>query len=539
MISINFQQCLTEKGGVVQRHGLFKPLAFQIALGDSEKQAKVLRDEIANAAFTWGSLSIPVEAGLEIVLYLEDSQLMAFHSSHGLLIERRNGICLFPASPRLLMLENHGRILEWEDLDWNVKTENSQTCLVTKAPKAGWIEYVWCDSRDKAKAQDFVYVHPFEEQIWAVEGCWSSTKALGGFWDFWTLGTIYCGRFAAFGRFPSAQTAWSLYKIASVLASKTGKAIYVELMAEIAYTALTVLNDTGVWENGEWLAEPETHLRFQIDGIHLLLAAYEHFGDEALLAGSERAGSFILRMRDELANGGWWFLHDTLELDEPLLVSRYPFFYAHQRFGKKRANTFTLNTHLSALHVLYHLAQVTQNPIYQEAYDKGLQALNLVFSSTKRKFAHYVAEKLLEISFENQPAFWFRRGLRYLVRNKIRPRLTGIQRFWPSFITPGGYLWRDMALPAWGYWYHLVNLYDLLLLYQLDPHPWLKDVIDRGMAYTLRSNLVNYLIGQKHYIVPQWIQILTSYAAIHPQFNHQLIEREIVRVQAQGFGLPR
>ena len=57
------------------------------------------------------------------------------------------------------------------------------------------------------------------------------------------------------------------------------------------------------------------------------------------------------------------------------------------------------------------------------------------------------------------------------------------------------------------------------------------------MDFTLRSNLISYLIGIKHYIIPQWIQILLGYADINSHFDLKYVEEEKLRVKAHGYGL--
>jgi hypothetical protein len=534
MKTINFKQCLTI-AGEVEEYGQFTRIRATLPQSQSEQPVKVVRD--IRQQTTWGSLAIWAQQDQTIRLCLDDAQIQHFHSEQGCLIKQSGLLILLPAQPRLLVLDQQGRIQVWGELGWQLNQSGDQVILQAQAGQEGWVEVVWVQL-EPAEALELLSSYPLEQETWAIEGCWSRLKGVSDFWQFWALSNIYNGRFAAHGRFFSAQTAWSLYKVAAVLAAQTGKAFYTHFMAEIAYTVLASLNDKGVWINGEWLAEAETHLRFQLDGIHLLLTAYNQFGDIVLLQGAEQAGAFLLQMRDELANGSWWFLHDTLELNEAGLRARYPDLLTHQQFGKQRANTLTLNTHLSALHVLHRLAQITQNSTYQEAYARGMAALQWALSSKKGAFVHTIAAKLLEISFENRAAAWPRRGLRYFIRHKLMSKLTGIQRYWPNFVTPNGYLWRDMALPSWGYWYHLVNLYDLLILYQLDGPAWLRNLIDRAMAFTLKSNLLPYLLAQKHYIVPQWLQILKLYAEINPQFDDQLIKEEIKTVKHHGYGLP-
>jgi hypothetical protein len=523
--------------GETRSFGRFTRTDIDLPSPGNGQEIRIVRDKRDDSPFVWMSVAVLAEKDQEICFVLEHARFSTYSASCGWVIQGSGMSYLLPAEPRCLALDDHRRIHSWTGLPWQLRHEGQRMTLVIRPTQTGWAEFI-CVRDNAGETAGLMPDHPLAQETYAVEGCWSRLTGARDFWQFWALGAIYSGRHAAHGRFLSPQTAWSLYKIASVLAIQSGHGYYDELMAEIAYTTLATLGDDGDWQNGEWLAEMETHLRFQLDGVHLLLTAYEQLGDTALLEGARRAAAFALRARDELDDGSWWFLHDTLELNYPLLVARYPFFWTHQHFGKQPSTTLTLNTHLSALHVFFRLAHATRDPVYQEAYAKGMQALRRVFDSASGKLAHRVAEWLMELSFEYQLASWPRRGLRYLVRRSLRARLTGIHLRWPSFMTPGGYLWRDMALPGWGYWYHLVNLYDLLQLYQLDPQPWLRLLIDRAMAYTLQSNLVPYLLAQRHYIAPQWIQILAAYTAINPEFDSQLVDLYAERIRALGYGVP-
>lgn len=542
MHTINFQTCLQSPGSTQQR-GRFLRTSADISLCGPDGTAHVLRDYLEGANLLWGSVSVPVEKGTQIALWVAEGRVLSFNSESGLLLKQGEATYLFPAPPRSLRVDAQGRIGLWQPLSWQYVADDGGVTLAAKAPSESLVEFVWLGA-------DGDLLRSAERQMsgeqgalrgirsWAVEGCWGNLEGLGGFLQFWALGSIYNSRFGAWGRFPSAQTAYSLYKIASVLAKGTGNTLYTSLMVEFAYTALLSLKEDGRWENGEWLEAMETHTRLQIDGSLLLLEAYEQFGDPALLEGAERAAGFVLRAKEKLRGGGWWFLHDTLELDESLFRGYFRSYLAHSAFGKSSANTLTLNTHVSALVLLHRLADATQKSVYMEAYSKGLRALKTALASVAGRLPHLAAERLMELSLEDRPATLPRRAVRSLVRGKVRSRLGYIQRRWPRFVTPGGYLWRDMTLPTLGYWYHLVNLYDLLVLYRLDPQPWLRSIIDKALEYTLRSNIVSYMLAQRHPVAPQWLQILHAYSKIDERLDKSLLAQELTRFQEHGYGIP-
>jgi hypothetical protein len=537
--AVDFPACLAATGAV-ERRGLFARTRACVPVRPSEQAAKVLVDELAGVGLSCGSIAVPVESAGGALLNIPGSRPLAFRSDAGLVVQHTQEVVVFPAQPRFLRLDRSGRITEWKPLAWEVRVTKQGVEIAAHAPGAGWIEFVWLHSceTDETFAAELLSYQPIEQQAWAVEGCWSTLQGLREFFDFWALGEVYNGRAGDFGRFPSGQTAWSLYKIASVLADETGKTLYKGLMAALAFASLLGLNEEGFWANGEWLEEMETHLRLQVDGIHLLLSGYELFQEEAFLEGAERAAAGVIRLKDELGKDEWWFLHDTLELDESALLARYPSYQPSEVFRKKRSNTLTLNTHVNTLTVLSRLVAITGKSEFQHAYAAGMAVLEKVLGYSKCGAAHRIAEWLLGLSFENRNASSPRRALRHLVRTRMINRLTWVRRFWPRFVTPGGYLWRDMGFPNTAYWYHLVNLYDLIALCRVDPQPWLRTVIDRGMAYTKRSNLVEYLLAQHHYILPQWLQILKAYASLGAGSDQSVLQGEWQRLREHGYGIP-
>ena len=76
-------------------------------------------------------------------------------------------------------------------------------------------------------------------------------------------------------RFKCQQCAFAWWNYFSFLHQTTGKKVYSLLQDEIAYSVLLDLSTEGEWGHGFWSEEIETHARFHLDGIHLLISQYE------------------------------------------------------------------------------------------------------------------------------------------------------------------------------------------------------------------------------------------------------------------------
>ena len=58
-----------------------------------------------------------------------------------------------------------------------------------------------------------------------------------------------------------------------------------------------------------------------------------------------------------------------------------------------------------------------------------------------------------------------------------------LRRNHPRFVHPNGFIERDMASAMLADHYHVLNLKDLLVLYALDPRPWLEPSIRAGVGF--------------------------------------------------------
>jgi hypothetical protein len=253
------------------------------------------------------------------------------------------------------------------------------------------------------------------------------------------------------------------------------------LASAVAWTVRAQLEEPGGWRHGLWRDPPETHLRFYVDGVNLLLGEAGRSGQAAWRDAAERALRGALeRFHDELADGSLWFLHDSLEADgEPTAA-------APPALGQAAGNTLCLNTHLQALAALRRL----DAPWAGEAYARGLRALRRLLELRSAPRLYRLLDAWLPAVFESRGRPGLRaRALRGLFLRLLSGPYWWLRRRHPRLVHPGGFIERDMASTMLADPYHVLNLKDLLVLYALDPQPWLEPGIRAGVGFLRRLDL--------------------------------------------------
>ncbi len=253
---------------------------------------------------------------------------------------------------------------------------------------------------------------------------------------------------------------------------------------EVAISTLLDMSAEGEWGHGYWSDEIETHARFHLDGLHLLLSQYSKTGDMIWLQAADRGMEFVFaHLMEELDDGGLWFLHDTIEK-----------FHRHRfkstLFGKSPGNSLCINTHLQALVVLHrlHLA-LPSNEIYAESFDRGVKALrrvldyqpgDIVYKRLMPWITGSMGRRVLQARRKNN--LWLK------LRNGLERRVIGLVywpvcRRFPRIVQPGGFIKRDLTRTFASYPYQIINLKDLLTLYKQKPFAWLRSYIKDGITF--------------------------------------------------------
>lgn len=310
---------------------------------------------------------------------------------------------------------------------------------------------------------------------------WFFARTSLDIWSYLINGSIYDPRShkKVGKRFKCQQCAYAWWSYFDFLYQETGKKIYTVMQDEVALTVLLDMSAEGAWRHGFWSDDMETHARFHLDGLHLLISQYQKTGEPMWLEAAERGMAFVSEhLTEQLDDGSLWFLHDTIE------YSRWHHFKS-TLFGKTLENSLCINTHVQALTVLHRLRlAIPDKKIYTEMLNKGLRALHRALD--------YQPGEL----FYRPLMFWIMkhktrgeaRSKLDKLRNRLEKRLIKriywlVRRQFPRLVQPGGFTERDLTLSFASDRYHIINLKDLLTLYQQEPLAWLRPYIKDSTAF--------------------------------------------------------
>ena len=195
----------------------------------------------------------------------------------------------------------------------------------------------------------------------------------------------------------------------------------------------------------------------------------------------------IARFSDPLPGGGLWILHDSIEAEGTPPRNRPP------SLGQSRGNSLCLNTHVQTLFVLNKLAHVQrgeQSAQTRERYERGMAALQriLVLDSAPALYRLLGACVRPVVESKGKPGL-IARMIRVLAFRVFRKLYWWLRRRYPRIVYPNGFIERDMASSMLADDYHVLNLKDLLLLYSLDPRPWIAKPVVDGFGFLQRLDL--------------------------------------------------
>lgn len=383
---------------------------------------------------------------------------------------------------------------------------------------------------------------------YTLTGPWVVISPLLDCWRFMVNGKIYEYREEttreASARYRSQQAALFLYKLVDIQADYAKELVKI-IKDEIAYSVMLDLESDGRWVHGCWTDEMETHTRFQADGIHLLLDHFNETKEDIFLEKAVHAMKYLLSIADPLNEECLWFIHDTLELKQsyisPLIKSR--------AYGKSENNSLCLNTHLTTLCALFRLYILTKNEEIKAAMGKGLKAAEMVLGAEPATSLYGILYHLIDFSFETSCTFNNKSGKVSRLRDILVRKLAGhaemmlprVKRAFPRFVMPNGFVTRHLSIPREGYHYHIINLYDMLVLYQLlyrqgyRDTKWLWDKIEKGVSYCLKGHLTGFLIKNKDKFIPQLVEVLVLYSAFSTNFDKKVLVDLVLKLVDEGF----
>ena len=344
---------------------------------------------------------------------------------------------------------------------------------------------------------------------------WFHASSPADLWDALVDGAILDPRPCAWSqrRFRCQQCAlawWSYLELASLAGASP---LWRALAREVAWTVRAQLEEPAGWHHGFWRREPETHMRFFVDGVNLLLceAGGDRDSESSWLAAADRAmRTAVARFSDELPDGSLWLLHDSLEAEAEAPPQPAP------RLGQAGGNVLCLNTHLQALAALARLARMqrgAESPWAVGVYERGMAALQRMLELGSAPALYASLDRFLPSVLESRGRDGLgARATRALFLGLLRRPYWWLRRSYPRFVHPNGFIERDMASAMLADNYHVLNVKDLLVLYALDPRPWLEPSIRAGVGFLRRLDLQRGLARSPMFL--ESVEVFRQYARL-------------------------
>jgi hypothetical protein len=364
---------------------------------------------------------------------------------------------------------------------------------------------------------------------------WFYAHSPDDIWNYLLYGSIYDPRtHQSIGKqFKCQQCAFAWWTYFGYLYRSTGKKWYNIMQDEIAFSALCDLEEDGAWRHGFWSDDMETHSRFHLDGINMLISQYEKDKNYVWLEKALYAMRYsIEHLTDPLKDEAIWFLHDSIE------DKRNHKFHSNL-FGKNRFNSLCLNTHVQALTVLRRLIRHdhTQED-FSPVYKRAKSGLRLVLEYQPAEFTYKILMPLTTVGCIDRNTPSFIRKISATVSGKFYWK---IRRSYPRLVMPNGFIERDLNLTKASDRYHVINIKDLLMLYDLDREEWLVPYIVNGVQFLrniIKQCTLETLLRRSPYYI-EYIDILILYSGLIEKVSDeelQTVETTIAN-ETGGFSL--
>lgn len=288
------------------------------------------------------------------------------------------------------------------------------------------------------------------------------------------------------------EVARFIYGYYSWLFSTTRKPQYGNICELIAHSILLRVPESGCLTHGSWTNSMETHFRYQADGLMLLSNHAILSKSPPMIDACRRLATGLRQAKCGLASG-FWFLHDSLEA-ELVKAPTYPIERGSSALDHHQNCTVTLNTHIHTIVSLlnYRYKVNPSDEDVRQDTEAGLQALESVI----RLRPHSAIYQLLFFLYDRivwRAEYWQSRVRRKAAHGTSNLMLKAKAR-WPRVWMPNGAIERDLFASAFSKRYHIVNLYDLLTLYEKSKSPWIPEVVASGIQYVLQKGIHHRLI---------------------------------------------
>jgi len=418
-----------------------------------------------------------------------------------------------PQHARRVMLDDSGRLADATGPGGIVLGLGAELRLHLQAAADGLgehvLSYLVVDDPDGSR---FAEIQPLgaDERIRYLKSVWFDARVPADLWNYLVAGSVFDPRcqHGINRRFKCQQCAFAWWTYLEFLHGRTRKAIYQVLRDEVAWSVLLDQAGDGAWRHGFWHEDMEIHSRFFLDGVQLLMAQYRVEGERHWLDGAVRATDwFLMHLSEPLEGGARWFLHDSIE-------ALRPHRFASTLFGKSQCNSLCLNTHVQAMNTLQHVRRVADpDGRYGHAFACGLAALELALRHRPGGwFYRWAMRWLLARKFDPRPMTRWGRYTRPFCDQVAERFYWALRERFPQLVQPGGFIERDLSLLRFSDGYLVINLKDLLQLYELQPADWLVPFIREGVGFARRLDFEKALRSNKLFV--EWPDVLQLYGRL-------------------------
>ncbi len=477
----------------------------------------VTADRLSDYGATCFYISLECAADGQISLEFADSRVLS--QSDGLQITDvgRNRLYWLARSGSFRLYDSHKKISESIETLFEVNDGDGAVILSVDARSGYRFELsvvVFDEAQSYAnELAEFDSV----ETMKVVRGTWFAYENICDAWKHLINGVVWV--FESHGDVegrPGEQVAYVLYHYLSFLGNRTGKRIYSFERDLVAYSLMLTLPPDGRWCHGICTDTMETHTVFQVCAIDVLMSHYERTSQDVFLAKACDAVYYLVTVVDEMADGGIWFLHDTLEMSIETVCLYYKPLVESEVFGKSVSNTLTLNSHVWTLILLKRFYELTGDEKCLRFFDRGMASLGVVLEARPATFPYRIVYGVQDMMVKSLSRKYRRHVVNLMRRYESMLRgfiLPAMKRRFPRLVMPNGFVERDLCYAHWSNFYNALNLKVLLILYGQTGCEQLVETISSGVNYCLASGIIEYttLYGSRP---AQFIEILFMYAAL-------------------------
>ncbi len=485
--------------------------------------------------FSYIEISEPSEEVMDIELYRFDridqiEQVSDFGTLVRGLKENKSYTLWLPGNILNGSIDSYKRILvdEHERIPYAFMLENTVRLKVLSElwmKETAFYGFLAAEDEHLSLSEELKDIYPAERRTY-IKADWFCARSQADIWKYLINGFIYDpgpGRGSG-KRFICQQCAYSWWMYFDMLASVTSKKIYDVFQDELAQSVVNSLSPEGAWRHGAWSDEMEIHARFQLDGIQLLLAQYEKTRDQYWLKSAEFAMEYLIKNMSVSASGDrLWFLHDSIEdLKKHRIASPV--------LGSRDIHSYTINTHIQALFVLARLSPYSDRLDGDKIVKSGLTSLKSILELAPAEGLYaLVVPWFVRHRLRGATGKRLDQVIKIIEKKYLIPLYWFLRKRYPRILYPNGLTERDLTITFMPFNYHVINVKDMLTLYQFRPEPWLEVAIRKSfkfIRFLTELSQFRYLLKNDH----NYIEVYEVYQ-LYSNMIETIPESELLQIQ--------